>query len=376
MKRFYSLLTLIAMLFTLTGCGAKESTPITTALIETTVTTAQPTTTTTSAPDISFNTGDSESILLAIDTRFENAIHAITDASTSLLAKLGNSYDTYSENRDSVTGFYTSSQNDSALLYSDIKNMSIEYFKSVANQGLSDYDVWNDAMEDFYDVWNDGMEDYYDTWDELYEDVYDLCDELISDASDKLDYKEYSDSWSDMYENHSDSWSDMYESYSDAWSEGYENYSDVWSGFFDDDSDIDSILKIDKEINSTNDKTTEIVENKEPTSSNIEPSKIETTNSTESKSTDAITDGLRPEFKEAMDSYEAFYEEYCDFMKKYSANPTDMTLLVKYGEMLAKTEKMNSAFEKWDNEDLNNEELKYYLDVQNRVMQMLVDISK
>ncbi len=87
------------------------------------------------------------------------------------------------------------------------------------------------------------------------------------------------------------------------------------------------------------------------------------------------TDGIRSEFKEAMDAYEAFYTEYCEFMKEYSENPTDLTLLAKYSDMLIKAEEMNEAFEEWDEDELNSEELKYYLDVNNRVMKMLVDVA-
>jgi len=36
---------------------------------------------------------------------------------------------------------------------------------------------------------------------------------------------------------------------------------------------------------------------------------------------------------------------------------------------------MSKAFDAWDQDDLNKEELKYYLDVNNRVMQMLVDVT-
>ncbi len=87
------------------------------------------------------------------------------------------------------------------------------------------------------------------------------------------------------------------------------------------------------------------------------------------------TDGIRPEFKEAMDAYEAFYIEYCDFMKQFNENPTDLTLFAKYGDMLVKVAEMNEAFEAWDEDELNNEELKYYLDVNNNVMKMLIDVA-
>lgn len=92
------------------------------------------------------------------------------------------------------------------------------------------------------------------------------------------------------------------------------------------------------------------------------------------KDQNTLVDGMRPEFKEAMDAYEAFYDEYCDFMKEYKENPSDLTLLLKYGEMLTKVAEMDEAFEKWDEEDLNDVELKYYLEVNNRVMQKMIDV--
>lgn len=92
--------------------------------------------------------------------------------------------------------------------------------------------------------------------------------------------------------------------------------------------------------------------------------------------TDAeLVDGMRPEFKEAMDAYEAFYDEYCDFMVSYQKNPTDLKLVTQYGQLLIKMAEVNEAFEKWDESELNNEELKYYLEVSSRVMQKLVDVT-
>lgn len=90
---------------------------------------------------------------------------------------------------------------------------------------------------------------------------------------------------------------------------------------------------------------------------------------------DESPSGLRPEFKEAMDSYEAFYDEYCDFMMKYQENPTDLTLLMEYSKMLIKLAEMDAAFEKWESDDLSTEELAYYLDVSNRVAKKLLDVA-
>lgn len=84
--------------------------------------------------------------------------------------------------------------------------------------------------------------------------------------------------------------------------------------------------------------------------------------------------GIRPEFKDAMDSYEAFYKEYCSLMKQYQQNPTDLALLGKYAELLAKAEEMDRKFEQWDKDELSDEELKYYIDVNARVQKMLADL--
>ena len=125
----------------------------------------------------------------------------------------------------------------------------------------------------------------------------------------------------------------------------------------------------------------------EPTvEATTEPTTAPTTEATTEPTTEATTvppteataeliDGMRPEFKEAMDAYEAFYKEYCELLKKYTANPTDFSILGQYANMLTKADEVDKAFKKWDESDLNSEELKYYLDVNNRVLKMMVDVA-
>lgn len=96
---------------------------------------------------------------------------------------------------------------------------------------------------------------------------------------------------------------------------------------------------------------------------------------TEPTAAETGTTGMRPEFKEAMDAYEAFYDEYCDFMAEYQKNPTDLKLVTQYGKLLTRMAEADAAFGKWEESDLNDAELKYYLEVNNRVMQKLVDAA-
>lgn len=82
-------------------------------------------------------------------------------------------------------------------------------------------------------------------------------------------------------------------------------------------------------------------------------------------------DGLRKDFKEAMDSYEAFMNEYCDFMEKYSKNPTDAGLMADYMSYMSKYDDFTKKFDEWGGEDLNDAELAYYIEVQTRVYDRL-----
>lgn len=101
----------------------------------------------------------------------------------------------------------------------------------------------------------------------------------------------------------------------------------------------------------------------------------ENTTSVDEKEQDLV-DGMRPEFKEAMDSYEKFYDKYCDFMKKYAEDPSDLTMLAEYADMMSKAADMSEKFDAWDEDEMNNAELKYYLEVNNRVVQKLLEVSQ
>lgn len=94
------------------------------------------------------------------------------------------------------------------------------------------------------------------------------------------------------------------------------------------------------------------------------------------QATSAPSDGIRPDFKKAMDDYESFYKEYCSFMKKYNANPGDLSLLTQYASMLSKAADMSASFDAWDEDDLTPAELKYYTEVNSRVIKMLAEVTE
>ena len=110
-------------------------------------------------------------------------------------------------------------------------------------------------------------------------------------------------------------------------------------------------------------------DNKKETTKNEMKEKTQTNNTTTNDNE------IRTNFKEAMDSYEKFIDEYIAFMKKYSANNSDLSLLKDYSNYLSKYSEMVSKFDKWNSEDLNTAETKYYIEVQTRVNKKLTDAA-
>ena len=91
----------------------------------------------------------------------------------------------------------------------------------------------------------------------------------------------------------------------------------------------------------------------------------------------ALVDGMRPEFKEAMDSYEAFMNEYCDFMNKYAGSDgTDAGMLNDYANYIDRYAQMVQDFEAWEDDELNAAEEAYYVDVQARVSKRLIETEQ
>lgn len=103
------------------------------------------------------------------------------------------------------------------------------------------------------------------------------------------------------------------------------------------------------------------------------PDGMEEAESTDTDSS-GLVDGMRPEFKEAMDSYEAFYDEYCEFLQQYADNASDVSLLAEYMEFLNKAGEMEEKFEAWEG-DMNDDELKYYTEVHLRISQKLLETT-
>ena len=364
MKKLAALFLAILMIFSLVACGETnvDSPP------DEQETNQPPSATT--APGREYDETDPAAVLGEITNDFADVTTSLTLKLEETFTAVGTTYEDYQKNKGLVDEWITLVLSESDALFTRTKENSIAYFKLIATDPDHKYSEFCDeALDEYYDtVYDKAMDEYYDSlYDNAMDDLYDeYYDGIIDDAYDDVKYEEWSNVSSECYKTWSDASSAIYKKWSDESSYVYGLWSTMSSAFcWNDNYDVDAIVaeydkeKAEEEANEDSENNTDN-ETKEPT---------------QSENTGDATDGIRPEFKEAMDSYEAFYTEYCEFMKEYSENPTDLTSLAKYSDMLVKAEEMNEAFEAWDEDELSSEELKYYLDVNNRVMKMLVDVS-
>lgn len=108
------------------------------------------------------------------------------------------------------------------------------------------------------------------------------------------------------------------------------------------------------------------------TTTNDNTKKASTTNTTETKQT---VNGVDPELKAFLDSYEDFMDEYVDFMKKYMADPGNaVSMLSEYSQVMSEYEKFAKAIDAYDSKEMSTEDAKYYLDVVNRCNKKMLEI--
>ena len=82
---------------------------------------------------------------------------------------------------------------------------------------------------------------------------------------------------------------------------------------------------------------------------------------------------IRDEIKEAIDSYEAFVDEYCKFMENYDTS--DLSSIAKYTDLLSKEVEMSQKFEDIEDMELSDAEELYYSEVSIRCLKKMSEAA-
>lgn len=102
--------------------------------------------------------------------------------------------------------------------------------------------------------------------------------------------------------------------------------------------------------------------------------KPKTTKKTTSQKSNS-TSGVNADFKATMDSYEEFFNDYVDFMKKYK-NSTDITSMASdYADYMTKYSDMMQKLNDIKSEDLSTADLAYYNEVNARITKKLAEVA-
>ena len=85
-------------------------------------------------------------------------------------------------------------------------------------------------------------------------------------------------------------------------------------------------------------------------------------------------DEIRPEIKEAIDSYVEFFREYAEFMKDYDS--TDLSALSSYLSFMQQYTETMQKLDDLENEDLTDAETYYFAQAMLQIDQLLLEAVK
>lgn len=295
-----------------------------------------------------------EALIQDVQADFDNTSQRLLEEQEKMFSEVGDTYESYTENMDLVQKWYDLAVSETEALGGRVRESGRAYYQAVVDSvDVTEDRNWDRATEDFYDaVYEDAFEDYYDAiYEDAYDEAYDAYyDGIVSDAYDVTPYNEWSDTSSATYDAWSDSHSDLYDVWSDARSDVYDDYSDVRSAFYSNDFDVEGLfapVEVSDGASANEDATSE--------------------QDVSDATAEVDISGVSPEFKATMDEYEAFFNEYTEYLAAYNADPTSAELLAQYSDMMAQYAETMESMNSIDADDLSPADAAYYMEVTARI---------
>ena len=95
----------------------------------------------------------------------------------------------------------------------------------------------------------------------------------------------------------------------------------------------------------------------------------------EAMETTSPDDGVSPEFRETMDHYEAFFNDYAAFMKKYAETDDPTSMLLDYADFLEQYTELMAQLDAIEESELSEADAQYYLEVMTRINATLAEVT-
>ena len=84
---------------------------------------------------------------------------------------------------------------------------------------------------------------------------------------------------------------------------------------------------------------------------------------------------MTPELKEALDSYEAFIDEYVEFMQTYKDSDDVVSMMSEYSEYMQKYADAMEKIDNMDTENMSPADYSYYIEVTTRAAQKAANVA-
>lgn len=114
--------------------------------------------------------------------------------------------------------------------------------------------------------------------------------------------------------------------------------------------------------------------NKSPSISSKASSSNQARGSSSSSGSIQSSNGVTPSIKAALDDYESFINEYCDFMKRYKKSGYSVNMLSDYSRFLNRYSEMTQKFNAIDETSFTAADSAYYAEVAARTTKRLSEI--
>lgn len=320
--------------------------------------------------------GTPEEVLQSMQSDFNSTAQKLYDEQSKMFGEVGDTFAQYTEHVQQVRDWYDLTVSETEALGERTLEASKTYFQTVIDTvDLSDDEAVSDAIDNYRDaIYDDAYDDYYDAiYEDAFDDTYDAYyDGVLKDALDVEDYSTVSNAMSDEYKALSDARSDVYRAISDARSDVYGIASEAYGAQYSDEFTMDEIFRdpvvsIEKDGGSSSEKASD------------DQSTSSSGASIENDASDAgsgAASSVSADFKQTMDSYEAFFNEYVDFMKAYQADPTSSEMLSQYADVMSRYSETMSALDSIDESSLSTADYAYYAEVNARIVSKLAEIGQ
>lgn len=363
-KKAAIIISVVVVLFILwsMGQGTKEQIrkEATTTEATTEVTTEEPTTE-------EITTEEIEEVPKAISV--EASISTLTNAKVDAINSLGEDYNSYVSNYKNIIAWYDLVDEETEILYAYLEEESIQHFVDMVNQwtGEEFNDEWETEMESYSEQRNAKMEKMFSFLDEGMEDILEAMEQhlMLGLEADCFGVE-------DKYSEHIVEYTEAYGAASEKYIFYLEKFTRedtaILLGLVEGNRDVIALVKavqdeIEAEVLAREEAAAEAAAAEDATNSTTEA-----TASAAGQNTD-----VTPSFKNTMDQYESFFNEYVRFVNNY--DPMDVNAATKYMNLLSKYDSTMNSLNNLDTSNLSAADYAYYYEVMGRINQKLASIA-